>query len=50
MLLAGLLLGFFFDSEDGGDMSVEYQCTTQHYIQEDINLHDHRCENSNPTK
>jgi hypothetical protein len=45
-----VLLKFFFDPEDGGDMflsetSVASQQTTRLHIPEDDTLHNHRCEN-----
>jgi hypothetical protein len=35
---AGFLLGLFFNPEDEGDMSVDFQWTTQHYSPEDSTL------------
>jgi hypothetical protein len=47
---ADFLLGWFLDSEDGGDtflrnVSVDFQRTTRRYIPEDSTLHNQRCEN-----
>jgi hypothetical protein len=50
---AGFLCGIHFNPEDGGSMclkmSVDFYQTTQCSILDDITLHSHYCENSNPT-
>jgi hypothetical protein len=39
------LFCLFFNPEDGGEMSVDFQRTTWHYVSEHRTLHNHHCEN-----